>query len=562
MSMQSGSRTLGAGATLESLKKEAKRWLKALREGDAAARERLRRVVPDPGAELGLRELQHALALEHGVSGWAALKEALADRALAHRSAAERADDFLRHAIDRAGGPLAAHILRKHPDVARFSLHTAVVAGDLAEVERRLAHDGAAASAAGGPKNWQPLQYLCFARLPVAESSEHAVAIARALLDAGADPSAKWNDGWENPFTLLTGVIGDGEQRHSPHPVAVELAELLIERGANPYDTQSLYNTSLSWDDTFWLDFLYSRSQAAGDTERWRSKDAWPANGMLDYLLGNAVSRNHLKRARWLLERGAQATTPHFYSKRNLHTEALLGGSTELAQLLLDFGAQPERLDDVHAFQAACMSGDRETARRLLAAHPEYLRFPGPLYQAADRDRVDVAEMLLELGVSPDAEHGGWTALHSAAHNNAVRVAKLLVERGATVDMREAKYHSTPLGHAVWAGNHDMVDLLSGVSRDLIALVRAGKLERLRTLLGEDPSLTQATRDGRTALYFLSAPEERAVEIAELLLACGVDPKFADAGGLTAADAAAKSGLEEVADLLRDALSTRRATRD
>ncbi len=555
MSTQSAGRTLGAAATLESLKKEAKRWLKALREGDAAARERLRRVLPSAGADAGLREVQHALALEHGLPGWAALKEALADRALAKRSAGERADDLLHHAIDRAGGPLAAHILRKHPDVARFSVHTAVVGGDLAEVQRRLAHDSSAASATGGPKNWQPLQYLCYARLPLAEPSEHAVAIARALLDAGADPNAKWNDDWENPFTLLTGVIGDGEQRHAPHPSAVELAGLLIERGAQPYDTQSLYNTSLSADDTFWLDFLYSRSEAAGTAERWRSKEAWPASGMLDYLLGNAVSRNHVKRVRWLLERGAHATAPHSYSKRNLHTEALLGGFAELAQLLLDFGAQPEHLDDVHAFQAACMSGDRATALRLLAAHPEYRRFPGPMYQAGDRDRVDVAEMLLQLGVSPDVEHGGWTALHSAAHNNAVRVAKLLIEHGATVDVREAKYKSTPLGHAVWAGQAAMVDLLSGVSRDVIALVRAGKLERLRAVLDAEPALVQATREGRTPLYFLSPPEERALEIAELLVARGADPKFVDADGLTAADAAAKSGLEELAELLRDAQS-------
>jgi len=553
MSTQSAIRSLGAGATLESLKKEAKRWLKALRERDSAARERLLRVLPNGGAEPGLRDVQHALALEHGLDGWAALKQALADHALAKRSAAERADDFLRQAVDRMGGPLAAHILRKHPDIAKFSLHTAVVAGDLAEVKRRLAADAASVSTPAGPQKWQPFQYLCYARLPAAESSEHAVAIARALLDAGADPNAKWNDDWENPFTLLTGVIGEGEQRHPRHPRAVELAELLIERGANPYDTQSLYNTSLHADDTFWLAFLYSRSEAAGDAERWRSKEAWPKSGMLDYLLGNAVSRNHLSRARWLLDRGAQATAPHSYSKRNLHTEALLGGFTELAQLLIERGAQPEALDDTHAFQAACMSGDRETARRLLEAHPEYRRFPGPMYQAADRDRVDVAEMLLALGVSPDVEHGGWTALHSAAHNNSQRVAKLLLERGATIDVRDKKYHSTPLGHAVWAGQHDMIDLLSGGSRDTIALVRAGKLERLRALFDEDPMLARATRDGRTALFFLSAPEERAIEIAELLLARSVDPAFVDADGLTAADAAAKSGLEDLADLLRDA---------
>jgi len=553
MSTRPGTRTLGAATTLESLKKEAKRWLKALREGDGAARERLSHVLPNAGTELALREVQHALALEHGFTGWAALKETLADRALARRTPSDRADDFLKHSIDRASGPLAAHILRKHPDVAQFSLHAAVVAGDLAEVERRLARDASAAATAGGPQVWQPLQYLCYARVPLAESTEHAVAIARALLDAGADPKATWKDDWNNPFTLLTGVIGAGEGRAPPHPHAVALAELMLERGADPYDTQSMYNTSLHGDDPFWLDFLYSRSDAAGDADRWRSTDAWPTSGMLDYLIGNAVSRNHVKRTHWLLEHGARATAPHSYSKRNLHTEALLGGFTELAQLLVEFGAQPEPLGDTHAFQAACMRGDRAEAHRLLAAHPELRRFPGPMYQAADRDRIDVVELLLELGVSPDVEHGGWTALHSCAHNNSLHVANLLIAGGATIDIREKRFNSTPLGHAVWAGQDEMVELLSAVSRDVIALTRAGRLERLRTLLGEEPSLAQATRDGRTALYFLLAPEERAVEVAELLLARGVDPAFKDADSVTAADAAAKSGLEELADLLRDA---------
>ena len=72
-------------------------------------------------------------------------------------------------------------------------------------------------------------------------------------------------------------------------------------------------------------------------------------------------------------------------------------------------------------------------------------------------------------------------------------------------------------------------------------------------LLDEEPTLAEAMREGRTALFFLSAPEELAVDIAELLLARGVDSKHKDAEGLTASDAAAKSGLEELADLLRDA---------
>ena len=61
--------------SLESLRKEAKRWLAALRAGDVEARARLARVIPDPRAVPTLREVQHALAREQGLSGWAALAE-------------------------------------------------------------------------------------------------------------------------------------------------------------------------------------------------------------------------------------------------------------------------------------------------------------------------------------------------------------------------------------------------------------------------------------------------------------------------------------------------------
>src|SRR4029079_932363 len=61
---------------LESLKKEAKRWLEALQSGDVEARARLLRAYPDAPAEPGLRDVQLALAREHGFPGWSALEGA------------------------------------------------------------------------------------------------------------------------------------------------------------------------------------------------------------------------------------------------------------------------------------------------------------------------------------------------------------------------------------------------------------------------------------------------------------------------------------------------------
>jgi hypothetical protein len=66
---------------LESLKKEARRWLNALRAGDPGARARLARALPDGPAAPTLRDVQHALAREHGFAGWALLKEAIERRA-------------------------------------------------------------------------------------------------------------------------------------------------------------------------------------------------------------------------------------------------------------------------------------------------------------------------------------------------------------------------------------------------------------------------------------------------------------------------------------------------
>jgi len=73
--------------TLDSLKKEAKRWRNALRANAADARARLERALPDASVTPTLRDVQHALAHEHGFSGWAALKQALDEAEASNRAA-------------------------------------------------------------------------------------------------------------------------------------------------------------------------------------------------------------------------------------------------------------------------------------------------------------------------------------------------------------------------------------------------------------------------------------------------------------------------------------------
>jgi len=76
---------------LESLKKEAKRWLGELRAGDPEARARLARAFPDAAAAPTLRDVQHALAREQGFAGWALLKDAVETQSAAAAEAGAKA---------------------------------------------------------------------------------------------------------------------------------------------------------------------------------------------------------------------------------------------------------------------------------------------------------------------------------------------------------------------------------------------------------------------------------------------------------------------------------------
>src|SRR5258708_23395422 len=70
-------RKLTSATTLDNLRKEAKRWLKALREDNSEARERLQRAYPTVSSRPVLRDVQHALACEYRLENWKELKLAV-----------------------------------------------------------------------------------------------------------------------------------------------------------------------------------------------------------------------------------------------------------------------------------------------------------------------------------------------------------------------------------------------------------------------------------------------------------------------------------------------------
>jgi ankyrin repeat protein len=483
-----------------------------------------------------------------------------------------------------ANGPAAharrshtAHrILKHHPEIARENIHTAVVCGDIEEVERILSTQSTAATEPGGPqrrrhlkereKLWTPLLHLCYGRLP-SFASENAVAIAGLLLDHGADANDFFECGdHPNRYTALCGVAGEGEDDAPPHPQREALARLLLEHGANPYDIQLFYNTHFHNEILWILNLIYEYSVKAGRKSDWDDPN-WSMLSMggygcgARYFLGNAISHNNIELVEWLLEHGANPNAPASShprtSKASLHEDALRLGHTEIAELLIRYGAQaspPILGTGIEEFTETCFALDRERARKLVAEHPEYLLSTKPIFAAARKDRADVVELLLDLGVAIEIEdENKQRPLHIAASHDSIEVAKLLIDRGADLEAVESNWNNTPLDFALYGNLPRMTGLLSDLSNDVFRLTWCGNLTRLRHVLTEKPERAKSVDDASTPLMWLPDDEALAVEAVELLMSYGADPSALNKEGKSAADYAERRALYAAAELLRKA---------
>lgn len=465
----------------------------------------------------------------------------------------------------------AVRMLKRYPEIARHSIHTAVVCGELEEVERILAERPGVACEPGGPlrkrergelnKLWTPLLHLCYARLPLAAAVENAVAIARLLLDHGANPNDYFEVGAEpHRYTALCGVAGEGEDDAKPHPQRNALARLLLDRGTNPYDSQLFYNTHFHGDILWILEPLYESAAKSG--RPFDSDPEWSGISLGDYgrgarfLLTEAIVNNNLELAEWLLKHGASpnaAPPPHpNQPKHSLHEEALRRGNTDIADLLVRYGATPSQFvrDGVEAFADVCLRLDENEARAIIAEHPEYLRSTVPIFTATKRDRPNVVALLLDLGTPIEiADDTQVRPLHVAAYSNALNVAQLLIARGADLEAVESTWNNTPLGFATYANLSRMIELISKYSTDVFRLTWTGNIERLKEVLSVQPELAKLV-DRSTPLMWLPDDDVRATEAVKLLVSLSADPAVKSNRGLTAADYARKWALYDTADLL------------
>ena len=405
------------------------RWLR----DEAKARRR--------AGEFSSLALAHlAIAREYGFASWPRLKAHVDAVTL---GAVERAEILIASAC--SDNPRrAAVILAQDPIIARHDLASACVAGEVAEVDRRLRERPGLVDEPTGPNGWQPLLYACFSRLlrtdPVRALGVRAV--AAALLAAGADPNASFMHGdWlQAPIYGAAGIAGDAE-----------LTQLLLAAGADPNDAGPSHAVG---------EALYHACEHRDPTCARLLIEAGTDPEVVTYCLGRALNfdnhsmiamfcahgvrprAEHLHQALWrrrpvqtvaaLLDAGAPLEERDDHGLTPLQI-ALRWGDGPVAALLRDRGAgdvdqapegsltPPELLDEMMIL--AVQRGDLATVRELLAAGARVDGDPdseeSPLGQACWRGQVSIVRELLTRGATTDFRDGGsaiGAALHGSRH--------------------------------------------------------------------------------------------------------------------------------------------------
>jgi hypothetical protein len=489
--------------SFEQLRKQAKDLRDFSRAGLQGALDLVGAHHPDGPHAVSLTGAQFVVARHYGFSSWAALRQHVTTIEHYRRApdeidvadAGQFADQFLILASLRYGDDSparwhrAARLLAEHPEITRTSVHAAAAAADADTLEALLTDDPALASAEGGPYRWEPLLYLACARHDPAITEDATVRSARLLLAHGADPNAGylWH-GLIPAFTALTGALGGGEGDQPPHPHGMALARTLLEAGADPNDGQGLYNRQFGSDDSHFA-LLLGYGLGRGDGGPWQARLRGRADTPAELIQGQlrwAVTHDMRDRVRLLAEHGADIRTPFEVPEERIvqcvdacdgrtpAEVAAVCGCWEVLDWLVERGVPRPAADGVDGLITAALAGDRRTAN-LLRGHADKARRerPGLIVWAASRRAWPAIPLLAELGwdvnararVDAPVEQQWETALHEAAGAGEIDPVRMLLELGADPDVRDTRFKSTPLGWAEHFGQQATADYLRPLTR-------------------------------------------------------------------------------------------------
>lgn len=464
-------RSLPPHPSLEQQKKLAKELLAAFRAGEADARDRVRRRLPDK-ERITLADTQFVLAREYGFESWAELKahiEAVRATSVSDDDATGLTDSVheeFRAAFEKRDAVAVRTLFRRHP-AARAMIDAPVfpfdapalvhVTGqgdlDLVDVLLEAGADPNRRSDwwAGG---WHVLHTA-------------RGAIADRLIEAGAVPDACAAANLDRPDMLRRILDADplrvherGGDGQTPLHFARsrEVVDLLLERGADP-DARDIdhHGTPAQW--------MLERGRGAGryDLAAYLVERGATADIFLAAALGLVTRLRALREAEPTSltlrtgqgEYGEQPPASlHIYTwsiGQNLSPLQVAAQFEQAAAInvLRELAGPKER------FLAACALASAAEAKGILREWPALVGSLSPDEQrlmpdAAWAGNTAAVELMLELGFDPTTPgQDGGTVLHCAAWvGSRDSVAAALRHPGvrALVNQRDPTHGSTPLG--------------------------------------------------------------------------------------------------------------------
>jgi ankyrin repeat protein len=487
--------------SLAQLRHQARDLQRAVRSGAAEAlaevaeRHPAGRPAAAAAASFPLSAAQFVVARRYDFPSWIRLRRYVEvverySRFPARMAAgpAAPADEFLRLACLRYEDDQperwaqARQVLTEHPEITQVSVYAAAAAADVPWLRTLLAADPGAARRQGGPFRWEPLFYLAYARHDPQIEQGAVLGAARMLLGHGADPNAGylWH-GLPTPFTVLTGVFGEGELgqvRQPRHPHAQALARVLLEAGADPNDGQALYNRMFEPDNDH-LELLFEFGLGTGDGGPWKARMGDALDSPQQMVRGDlrwAITHGMADRVALFVEHGVDIVSP-FGDGITPATRAAVTGHPELVTYLVAHGAPAPDLRPGQQFVAAALAADHAAVTGLLADHPGLAGTvsrgrPSLIVWAAAQGRPGSVELLAGLGFDVNARGRSdapatdpWeTALHVAAMKGHLDLARSLLSLGADPGLRDKRFDSTPLGWARYFGQEQLIELLEPIT--------------------------------------------------------------------------------------------------
>jgi len=380
----------------------------------------------------------------------------------------------------------------------------------------------------------------------------------RALLDAHPE-LVRARTNLEPPFhyftgaTLLHHLAWNPSRRESVPPNVVDIARLLLDRGADPNA----------------LTLGRSRGTTMGLIVTSRMASEANASGPLIDLLRERGAA---------LDLGTSETVIPDWGRQNVLDVALSNYATRAAEKLIELGAKPDVI-------SAAALGRLDLVRGFFDADGQLTSRPrrhGVLMSARDaiglaalfayvNKRRDVLEFLLE-------RDGNWNMIgvnngalmHRAAWDGDLAMVQCLVRKGADISNRENPFESTPMSWAQHNKQTAVFDWLrANTPVDIHDAVGFNLFEHLEARVRDDPSsvnkridnwnVPQSTplywapwtwiRDVDGKVYFKEADRER---IVRYLLDHGADPNLVAGDGNTALDSAIGAAVPSIVKLIEE----------